>query len=120
MRHHLWKHYKITLEQYRKMLAEQEERCAICKRFPDETGQKVLCVDHDHDDGTVRGLLCNPCNSLLGQAQDNPTRLRDAATYIEQFYVPETSFDYSDDEDALAAEVFFRRANTSAEQLEGF
>lgn len=110
MRHHLWKKYRITLERYREMLSKQEERCAICKRFPEECGQKVLCVDHDHETGTVRGLLCGPCNTLLGRAQDNSKILRNAAVYLEKWYVPETSFVYCADGDSLASRLFFENA----------
>ena len=54
--------------------------CAICGRKQPE---KWLAVDHDHETGVIRGLLCSRCNSGLGQFKDNPDRLRLAADYLE-------------------------------------
>lgn len=54
--------YGITTEQYDEMLAEQAGVCAICGNPPKK---RRLYVDHDHDTGRVRGLLCAHCNSSL-------------------------------------------------------
>ncbi len=54
--------YGITLTQYGQLLEFQGGRCAICERPP---GQLHLSVDHDHETGAVRGLLCQRCNALL-------------------------------------------------------
>jgi hypothetical protein len=65
------------------MLAAQDERCAIC-RSPDWPGKDSRPhVDHDHETGRVRGLLCGLCNNGLGQFKDDPARLRAAADYLE-------------------------------------
>ena len=56
--------YGITLEDYDAMLVAQGGGCALCQRFPNE-GRR-LAVDHDHETGRIRGLLCNPCNVMLG------------------------------------------------------
>lgn len=57
--------YGITVEQYDAMLAEQGNACPICTRsFEDERVRPV--VDHCHDTGRVRGILCNGCNLHLG------------------------------------------------------
>jgi hypothetical protein len=40
-------------------------------------------IDHDHETGKVRGMLCFPCNAALGQLQDDPTIIRRAAEYVE-------------------------------------
>lgn len=60
----LKKLYGITPERYSKMLQEQGGKCAICGGLPI---QKRLAVDHDHETGKVRGLLCACCNMSLGQ-----------------------------------------------------
>lgn len=58
--------YDITLEDYTMMLAAQNGRCAICLRTPDQEHHRVLHVDHDHQTGKVRGLLCSRCNTGIG------------------------------------------------------
>lgn len=78
-RHHrLRKDYGINGEDYDAMLAEQDGACAICGA----ESQASLDVDHDHDTGRVRGLLCRQCNVMLGFARDNATILRRAASYV--------------------------------------
>jgi hypothetical protein len=79
-RHYKLKHlYGITADELHALYAKQDGRCAICKK---PEGEKALCVDHDHDTGEVRGLLCNNCNAMLGYAQDNTEILRRAIYYV--------------------------------------
>jgi len=68
----------MTPEKYDRMLVRQRGACRICRR---ET-RKVLCVDHRHATGWVRGLLCFKCNFGLGYFDDNPVRLVRAAAYL--------------------------------------
>lgn len=75
----LRRNYGITVEQYDKMLADQEGRCKICDSVP---GIRPLCVDHCHETDKVRGLLCDSCNMMLGKAYDNPEILRRGAEYL--------------------------------------
>jgi hypothetical protein len=77
-----WK-YGITLDDERAMLAVQGGCCAICRKADLPDGQRWH-VDHDHETGAVRGLLCRACNLLLGHAGDDPTVLAAAITYLEQ------------------------------------
>lgn len=56
--------YGLLLEDYEDLLHRQGGVCALCKEPP--ARGKSLCIDHCHDSGRVRGLLCNRCNSLLG------------------------------------------------------
>lgn len=65
---------------YEERLAAQGGVCAICKG---ESGAKRnLAVDHDHDTGLVRGLLCGKCNTALGQLDEDFGRFREAAFYL--------------------------------------
>lgn len=69
--------YGITLVDYNEMLVEQDSRCKICNI--ETTG---LVVDHCHNSGEVRGLLCGNCNKGLGLFKDSPERMERAAQYI--------------------------------------
>lgn len=82
--------YGITLAEYEAKAAAQHYRCKICGCGPDvyETRDAHLGapgrlqVDHDHQTGRVRGLLCRFCNCVLGHAQDQPATLLAAVAYL--------------------------------------
>lgn len=78
--------YGVTLEQYRQMLLAQKGVCACCGR-PETATQRgrimTLCVDHDHKDGSIRGLLCQHCNKMLGHAKDSTETLTRAVAYLD-------------------------------------
>lgn len=76
-------HYNLSSEQFQEMLDAQGGVCAICGGPPVIEGNvKTFVVDHDHETGIVRGLLCAPCNRGLGAYQDDPIRLSLAADYL--------------------------------------
>lgn len=75
---HLKRNYGITLEEFEAMLASQGGGCAICGRSDADN------VDHDHETGRVRGILCFPCNVAIGLLQDDDERARSAASYISR------------------------------------
>ena len=78
--------YGITLCTYTEMLISQNSSCAICSStvpYPSLPERKTFCVDHDHETGKIRGLLCMPCNRSLGQFKDDATILRNADDYID-------------------------------------
>jgi hypothetical protein len=77
---HLKRTFGITPEEYEARLAEQGGGCAVCQR-PPKPG-KSLHVDHDHDSGYVRGLLCFSCNAALGHLQDDIQRIDAALIYV--------------------------------------
>ncbi len=79
---HLKRKYGLTVEQYDEMLEAQGGGCAICGRLP--RGDIALHVDHDHETGVIRGLLCFTCNNALGDLEDDPERLYKAATYLDR------------------------------------
>jgi hypothetical protein len=74
--------FGMTTADYDALLAAQDGRCAICRRTPEAAGH-TLHVDHCHQTGVVRGILCNGCNSAIAMAQESPAVLRDAALYVE-------------------------------------
>ena len=76
--------YGISLNRFRDMLTEQGGRCAIC-RSEEPGSKKGWHVDHDHKTERVRGVLCSPCNVMLGHAKDDPKRLQMAAGYLARF-----------------------------------
>ena len=68
----------ISPDDFARMLARQNGRCASCKIRPAET----LCVDHCHRTGMVRGLLCRKCNTGLGCFNDSPALMLKAMAYL--------------------------------------
>lgn len=74
--------YGIDQEQYDQMFEAQQGCCAICGS--DETQWGRLAVDHNHETGEVRGLLCFNCNTSIGKMGDSPELLRKAAEYLEE------------------------------------
>jgi len=82
------KAYGLTDADYRAMVEAQASRCAICEqpeRIVRNGELEPLCVDHDHQTGRVRGLLCRTCNSALGKFKDSPEMLRRALAYMEGY-----------------------------------
>lgn len=73
--------YGLSREEYTDLLESQGGVCAICAKGP--TVYDYLSVDHNHDTGEVRGLLCHPCNAGIGKLGDSIQRLRAAISYLE-------------------------------------
>lgn len=82
-RRKLLEKYGITPQEYDKLLAEQDGRCKICASAKPGPFERNFYVDHCHETGKVRGLLCGSCNLAIGQFDDNPGTLRRAALYVE-------------------------------------
>ena len=79
----LKKKYGISLEDYDKMLEEQEHGCKICgSKKSHMKHSDYLCVDHCHTTGKVRGLLCSKCNSAIGLLDEDTNRMRLAIQYL--------------------------------------
>ena len=78
--------YGINIEQYNDLFDAQNGRCAICGIHQSELDKK-LYVDHDHNTGVVRGLLCQKCNSALGMFCDSLDLLQSAFEYLEGIIV---------------------------------
>ena len=72
--------YGISTAEYEVLHVQQDGRCAFCGGLP--TGNKRLAVDHDHETGRVRGLLCDKCNWAFGQLGDTASALLRAYEYM--------------------------------------
>lgn len=84
---YLLRTYGLTKDQFLLMYEAQDKRCAICQNeiFPQQNnGPDQLAVDHCHETGHVRGLLCNHCNRGLGMFKENKTSLQNAIKYLEK------------------------------------
>jgi hypothetical protein len=71
--------YGMTLEQWDEMFLRQDGRCAICEEAAE------LHVDHCHQSGRVRELLCTKCNLGIGCFVDDPNLLASASRYAEKW-----------------------------------
>lgn len=80
-KHLLKRGYGLTLEQYDEMIKEQDSICAICGSI--NSDGRRLCVDHNHETGKIRKLLCHCCNSLVGYAKEDIIILRSTINYLE-------------------------------------
>lgn len=77
--------YGITLDDYETMVAAQDGRCAICRVEGEEPPSKrQLVVDHCHDTGRVRGLLCQPCNRALHRLMADQVWFNNASAYLQR------------------------------------
>ncbi len=66
---HIERKYGISFEDVRAMLAQQDNRCALCPQELSFTKTRGLHIDHCHETGKVRGLLCGNCNMALGHLE---------------------------------------------------
>lgn len=67
--------YKISVDDYERLVVEHNGKCAIC-------GEPFEVIDHDHDTNLVRGLLCHACNKGLGHFKDDLTLIKKALEYL--------------------------------------
>lgn len=85
----LKKRYGLTPEDLEKMLQDQDNKCVICGQEIFLHGSsvnknKIAHVDHNHETGEVRGLLCDKCNRGLGYFRDNEGYLISAISYLKK------------------------------------
>ncbi len=79
---HLRRKYGITIADYDRMFAAQNGVCAICLEARPE--ERTLHVDHDHETGAIRGLLCFRCNNAIGSLRENSLIFEAAANYFDR------------------------------------
>jgi hypothetical protein len=85
---HLRRKYGISLQDIYDVV-ELQGGCAVChsptpRKVSRTGGPGEWTVDHDHETGKVRGIVCHPCNTALGMADDSAERLRALADYLEK------------------------------------
>jgi hypothetical protein len=78
------KKYDLTEAQYAEWVVKQGGRCGICGKEPSGEwhGDRMLNVDHNHETGEVRGLLCNQCNRAIGLLGDPVEKMQAAVDYL--------------------------------------
>jgi len=74
----LFYRYGLTPDTRNQLLESQSGKCGLCPK------QTALGIDHDHETGRIRGLLCRGCNTALGRLGDNEAGLRAALVYINR------------------------------------
>ena len=80
---HLLRTYGINLKKYNELLVKQKYCCGVCEKHQDDE-KKSLHVDHNHETGEIRGLLCNFCNrQVIGKHKD-PELFLKAAKYLSK------------------------------------
>ena len=85
---HLVRKYGITLEEYNRRFREQKGVCAICGKEESTRRRKIspenerLAVDHCHETGVVRGLLCFKCNTAIGSLGDTQDQIMKVINYL--------------------------------------
>jgi hypothetical protein len=76
--------YGMTYKDYNNMFSDQEGCCLICGKHQEEVFGKLV-IDHDHETGTIRGLLCHLCNASMGGFRDSIDMLQKAIIYLTQY-----------------------------------
>ena len=88
----LQRKYGITLDEYMDILERQEGSCALCGKIESAKSRwgsvKMLAVDHNHETGQVRGLLCDSCNRLIGSWE---TLVKPRFSQIQEYLEGNTS-----------------------------
>ena len=77
----LQRFYGINSKEYSQLLERQFGLCAICRRV--NGNARRLHVDHDHETGKVRGLLCGSCNAAIALFHEKPNLMLDAIRYLK-------------------------------------
>lgn len=83
-RGHLRRKYGLSVEEFEFLRLSQADMCAICGE-PEPSG---LHIDHDHETGLIRGLLCGKCNKAIGLLKEDPGLFDAASSYLQRTQLP--------------------------------
>lgn len=75
-----WRH-GLTVDQMNLLLEQAGDNCPICNRGFDES---VKAIDHCHETGTIRGVICNKCNVAIGMFGESVDALKNSIDYLER------------------------------------
>ncbi len=112
--------YGITPDEYDEMLFQQDDKCPICKQeFVREPKNNPLYphLDHEHDSGWVRGILCNRCNFAIGLFEEDIVRIQESVEYLIS-NVPPPEFNIVLARDRLKKKSTGNRTPRTCEQKE--
>jgi hypothetical protein len=104
---HLKRQYDLTEQQVEALREAQGGVCAICR------SASAVHVDHDHETGKVRGMLCFSCNAALGHFKDDPAVLRRAARYLVTYATNGVAGPSTSHRDEVAWEIVLRHRTAS-------
>jgi hypothetical protein len=85
-KHYLIKgRYGLTIDDFEAIVEAQDGRCAVCLRVFDPDPQKRdMQIDHNHETGVMRGVVCARCNAILGRVDRDVEVLKRAVAYLER------------------------------------
>lgn len=84
-RQFLKRYHQMTVAIYEAMIARQDGKCAICRRTPTMVGgRRALYIDHNHETGITRELLCYRCNSAIGFFEEDQDVMLAAIDYLRK------------------------------------
>ena len=75
--------YNLSIEQKQQLIDSQNSKCAICENHLENSNG--ACVDHNHETGAVRGILCRKCNLGIGHLNDSIDILKSAVKYLKKY-----------------------------------
>lgn len=76
--------YGLTIQDYNQMFDKQKGRCAVCGKHESELGKR-LDIDHNHNTGKIRGLVCTACNRRIGRYEHNRLKNSEFLENIENY-----------------------------------
>jgi len=75
--------YGMNWDQFQAMLDRAGGKCEVCRKpFEHRSQRNGACIDHNHETGEIRGLLCHSCNRAIGLLGDCPERLEKMILYL--------------------------------------